>query len=390
MIFPVGVEGATLRGLPWFSIVFVVLCVVVHLATGGERELEVSALDVQDVYVDALYQGHVGVELPEACAPADTGSAAELHALAAELRASVGDTGLAEEWAEDSTEVQAQLDELCAATGGGSDDPIRRWGLVAEKGVFQAGWVTYVLLHADWFHLLGNLLFFVLVCGPVLEDVYRAPMFGAFFVAAGAVAGLAEVVLLPDPSIAVIGASGAIAACTGAFCTRFARRKIGFAYFFLIVFRPVYGTFAVPAWAAGSFWLLQDVLYQIFAGSGSGVAYMAHIGGMVFGVGAALLIRKQRWEQRWGLPLDNDQHWQLPEPAPEPPPKLAPPRPAEVIEPGAPEPVEDRDAPIAAPFAAPEPAPAEPEVAPSTTPDTEPEEPPEVPFDDDEPITIDW
>ena len=390
MIFPVGVEGAKLRGLPWFSLVFVALCLLVHLVVGGDSAGEVSPLDVQDVYVDALYQGHVGVELPEACAPTDTGSAAELDAIAEELRASVGDTGLAEEWAEDSTEVQARLDELCAASGGGEADPVRRWGLVGDKGLVQAGWVTYLFLHADWFHLLGNLLFFVLICGPVLEDVYRAPMFGAFFVVAGIVAGLAEVVLLPDGSIPIIGASGAIAACTGAFCTRFARRKTGFAYAFLIVFRPVYGTFAVPAWVAGSFWLVQDVLYQFLVGSGSGVAYMAHIGGMVFGVGAALAIRMLGWEERFGLPLD-DAHWRLPEAEPEPPPKLAPPRPAEVIQPGSPEPRVDHDAPIAVDLTPPAPQPVEAPLAvseesPEATPD--PEEPGD--FDEDEPITIDW
>jgi len=382
VIFPVGVEGSRLRGLPWFSIVFVLLALGAFLLTGGDASTGVVAEDVQDRWVEALYEGHVGVALPEPCTPQDTGLAAELTGLADELRAAVGDTGLADEWAHESGVVQKELDALCATAADTPSDPVTRWGLSSAKGALQVGWLTHVLMHADWFHLLGNLLFFILVCGPVLEDVYRAPLFGALFVGAGVVAGGTELLVSGSPTT-ILGASGAIAGCTGAFCTRFARRRIGFAYVFLIVFRPVYGTFAVPAWAAGCFWLLQDVTYQVLFGAGSGVVYMAHVAGMVFGVAAAVAIRRLDLEARIGLPLD-DPHWQLPttDPAPAPVPARDVPEPA-VYVPGRPTIPPMEDEPVRHNLPVP---------GPSSLRGSE--QPPEAgegsAADEDDPVKIDW
>ena len=65
-------------------------------------------------------------------------------------------------------------------------------------------------------------------------------------------------------------------------------------YFFLIILRPVYGSFHLPAWLVVSFWFLLDVL-GLFLNLGrteGGVAFGAHVGGFVFGMAWIAVMRK--------------------------------------------------------------------------------------------------
>ena len=185
------------------------------------------------------------------------------------------------------------------------DDLVAVYGLVPARGLAQPGWITSLLLHSGLLHLLGNLLFFVFLSGPFVEDVWGSLTFGTFFIVAGVVAGAAQVGLDPSSTVPIIGASGAISASMGAFCVRFAKRRIGFAYFYMLVFKPRFGTFAAPAWVVGIFWLLQDLVSQLLTGGGDGVATMAHLGGMLFGAGVAAIFELTRFEERLGHPLDD-------------------------------------------------------------------------------------
>ena len=84
----------------------------------------------------------------------------------------------------------------------------------------------------------------------------------------------------------MVGASGAIAGLMGAFLVRLARTRIRFFYWFLVV----RGTFAMPAFVALPLWLLQQFA-MARSGAGGGIAVWAHIGGFIFGVLVALVVR---------------------------------------------------------------------------------------------------
>src|SRR5262249_22180793 len=147
---------------------------------------------------------------------------------------------------------QAELDRLFERVLAAAAGPMRRWALVPARGFAQPGWITGFFLHFGWMHLLGNLLFLYIVA-PLLEDAWGRMRFLAFYVMGGLVANLAQFSLAPHSQIAIAGASGAIAACMGAFSIRFATQRVRMAYFIWLI-RIWVGTALVPAWICGAAW----------------------------------------------------------------------------------------------------------------------------------------
>ena len=89
-----------------------------------------------------------------------------------------------------------------------------------------------------------------------------------------------------------MGASGAVAGLTGAFLVRFPTIKIKLLWwFFFRIYR-----FEVKAFWVLPFWLLMEVFNGVFWSSVSGVAHWAHVGGFLFGVAIALLLRVTKLE----------------------------------------------------------------------------------------------
>jgi membrane associated rhomboid family serine protease len=139
--------------------------------------------------------------------------------------------------------------------------------------------VTYAFLHGGLLHLLGNMLF-LWVFGGNVEDRLGRSGYLAFYLVGGVAAGGLHALYYPNP---VIGASGAVAAVTGAYLVLFPRTLIRTLLFW-------FGVFEIPAWwfiGAQVAWnLLQEA-----TGRTGGVATLAHLGGYAygFGVGAVLL-----------------------------------------------------------------------------------------------------
>lgn len=167
--------------------------------------------------------------------------------------------------------------------------PMRRYALVPARGFGQLGWLSHMFLHFGWLHLLGNMLF-LYCCGPLLEDTWGRLRFGVFYVVGGLIAAFAQYLIDRHSTISMAGASGAIAACMGAFAVRFARRKVLIAYLFFLLLKIFRGVWRWPAWFCGVLWFGNELLNAISTrgGTGGGVAVMAHVGG--FGFGAALAL----------------------------------------------------------------------------------------------------
>ena len=119
--------------------------------------------------------------------------------------------------------------------------------------------------------------------------------FGAFYLLGGLAAVGAQVLVDPGSTVPTVGASGAIAGVLGGYILLYPRAKV-LTVFFIVIFV----TFAeIPAWIMLGIWfVLQFVpaLGQFAADTaeGGGVAYMAHVGGFIFGLAAIKLFARRR------------------------------------------------------------------------------------------------
>ena len=143
-----------------------------------------------------------------------------------------------------------------------------------------------VFLHADWIHLLGNLIF-LLIFGLPAERVMGGRRFLVLFLLGGAMANLGAVLAIDTPDRVIIGASGAVSAVIGAYLALFPGARLG-------VVLPL-GLFLefvrVPAFLLIGLWALLQLLFAYSGPAFGAVAWPAHIAGFLFGVVFALLTK---------------------------------------------------------------------------------------------------
>ena len=136
-------------------------------------------------------------------------------------------------------------------------------------------------MHAGWAHILGNMLFFW-VFGPEIEDVMGPLRYLTFYLLGGLVATAAQILIDPTSIAPNLGASGAIAGVMGAFLITYPRDRIRTILFFGWFARVTF----IPAIILVGFWFLTQLFSEVGALAqvqSGGVAYMAHIGGFIFG-----------------------------------------------------------------------------------------------------------
>jgi membrane associated rhomboid family serine protease len=140
--------------------------------------------------------------------------------------------------------------------------------------------LTSTFMHASWSHIIGNMIF-LWAFGPEMEDAMGPWRYLAFYLAGGVVAALAQIAGDPSSTIPNLGASGAIAAVMGGFMVTYPRDQIRTLLFLGWFVRVTY----IPALLLIGFWLLTQLISMgvIADASSGGVAYLAHVGGLVFG-----------------------------------------------------------------------------------------------------------
>lgn len=199
-------------------------------------------------------------------------------------------------------EEQQQLNELAdKAVESYRKLPLIRFGYIPANGN-PLTILSSMFVHAGFLHLLGNLLIFYL-SGPFVEDVFGRPLFAGLYFAGGLVASLTYAARHPADNAPLVGASGAIAAVMGAYLIRFFKSKIEF-FCIPILLRPtIHFRFFLPAFVVLPFWFLQQLLEMNLEGGGGGVAFSAHVGGFVFGVLVALVVKLTRFEEQHVEPV---------------------------------------------------------------------------------------
>lgn len=164
-----------------------------------------------------------------------------------------------------------RAEAVCAAPS--ADQPY-----VGSKNPYVAVLVS-LFLHGSLVHLAGNLLF-LWIFGNNIEDRLGSVRYLVFYLVAGVVATGAHVLVDTGSTATLLGASGAIAGVMGAYLVWFPRVRITTAIFFVIWVR-------LRAWVLLAAWFVL----QFFTDSSSNVAWVAHVGGFLFGVVVGLALR---------------------------------------------------------------------------------------------------
>lgn len=180
----------------------------------------------------------------------------------------------------------------------GPDGPVKR---IPDRSFlsFIGAMLLATFMHAGFLHIAGNMLFFW-VFGNNIEDFLGRFKYLLFYLLGGLASGFAQVLthLNGDSSLVpAVGASGAVAAVMGAYIVLYPRARVNVLLIVIIFFTVV----QMPALVVLGLWFVL----QFFTAEGSNVAWMAHVGGFVFGTVAIFLLggRPQRpvpaWSPEW-------------------------------------------------------------------------------------------
>ena len=148
---------------------------------------------------------------------------------------------------------------------------------------------TSMFMHGGWLHLIGNMLF-LWIYGNNVEDYFGPVRFLLFYLASGLAAIALYTLFGPDSQVPLIGASGAIAGVMGGYILLHPRARITvLVIFFFIQF------VTLPAKIVLGVWFAYQLLMSLTgSATGGGVAWMAHVGGIVFGWAVLKLLLKIR------------------------------------------------------------------------------------------------
>jgi len=153
----------------------------------------------------------------------------------------------------------------------------------------SAGWtfVSYAFLHHDFWHIFFN-MFILYLFGKNVNDKLGHLAYIAFYLCSAAISGYGHALLQAGPpALPVMGASGAVAAVTGAYLVLFPQTLLTIVYWFFFI-----GTIEVPALY---FILLKMIILDNMLARGPGnIAYNAHLAGYAFGIGVTLFLLATR------------------------------------------------------------------------------------------------
>jgi membrane associated rhomboid family serine protease len=148
---------------------------------------------------------------------------------------------------------------------------------------------TSMFMHGGWMHLIGNMLF-LWIYGNNVEDYFGPVKFLLFYLMSGFAAIGLYTLFGPNSQVPLVGASGAIAGVMGAYMVLHPRARITVLFiFFFIQF------LVLPAKVVLGIWFIYQLLMSLTgSASGGGVAWMAHVGGFVFGWAVLRMLTRGR------------------------------------------------------------------------------------------------
>lgn len=175
-------------------------------------------------------------------------------------------------------------------------EPLRLWAqqfMLTPARPYIWQFVSYAFLHGSWMHIIGN-LYFLYIFGNNVNDRLGNVGYLCFYFGGAVFSGLGHALISSTP---VLGASGAVAAVTGAYLVLFPNTLITV----LIMFFYFWDTIEIRALYFIAFKLVvwDNIIEPKF--SPQAVAYDAHLAGFLFGSLCMLLLLAVRL-------LDSDQN----------------------------------------------------------------------------------
>jgi membrane associated rhomboid family serine protease len=148
---------------------------------------------------------------------------------------------------------------------------------------------TSMFLHGGWLHIAGNMLY-LWIFGNNVEDTLGHGRYLIFYLACGVAAAMAQTAVGPGSPIPMVGASGAVSGVLGAYLLLFPHAHVTTLIILGFFFRLV----QIPAVIVLGFWIVLQVLNGLGSfGASGGVAFFAHIGGFVAGLGLLFVLRRR-------------------------------------------------------------------------------------------------
>jgi membrane associated rhomboid family serine protease len=166
----------------------------------------------------------------------------------------------------------------------GGEAFVQQWSVIPADISRGHHWITILtamFMHAGWMHIIGNMVF-LWAFGREIEEAMGRFRYLVFYLLSGVAASLAQVAAAPNSTVPNLGASGAIAGVMGAFLVTYPRDQIRALVFFGWFARITF----LPAALLIGLWFVIQLFNEVGAVAtvqSGGVAYMAHIGGFVFG-----------------------------------------------------------------------------------------------------------
>ena len=165
---------------------------------------------------------------------------------------------------------------------------------------------TSMFMHGGWMHVIGNMLF-LWIYGNNVEDYFGPIKFLIFYLLAGLAAITIYTLFDSYSQIPLVGASGAIAGVMGAYIVLHPNARITtLVVFFFIQFVQIPAKVVLGIWFG--YQLLMSLTGMAGAGGG-GVAWMAHVGGFIFGYVVMKLV--VRISGRGGTPSGRHQNYRV-------------------------------------------------------------------------------
>jgi membrane associated rhomboid family serine protease len=174
---------------------------------------------------------------------------------------------------------------------------ITNYGIVPDR-LHWTSFFASMFIHGGFLHIAGN-MWFLWIFGRGIEDLLGHGRFLIFYLLSGLCAAIVQVIVNAGSPVPTVGASGAIAGVMGAYLIKFPRARI-------VTLVPIFifiTTLDIPA----GFLLLYWFVIQFFSGVGSisemqsagGVAFFAHVGGFLAGMGLIMLLPTRERYRPW-------------------------------------------------------------------------------------------
>lgn len=166
-----------------------------------------------------------------------------------------------------------------------------------ESPPFWVTLLTSMFMHGGWLHIIGNMLF-LWVFGNNVEDSMGKLRFLLFYVLSGVVAAYAQSLLDPESTVPTIGASGAVAGVLGGYILLHPHARVVTLVFVIFFVTLV----EIPAAILLGVWFVLQFLpavgqlgaHAVDVAADGGIAYLAHVGGFIFGLLAIKLFARAR------------------------------------------------------------------------------------------------